>query len=54
MIEIIRGLRSLDYVPSLQTVTELRWRSYPQLNDPIGLDQLAQESDQLVRSLQSR
>lgn len=55
-IEIIRGLSSVHYVPARETAAQLRdlWLSYPQLNDPSGLDQLAKESDQLVRALQSR
>lgn len=55
-IEIIRGLSMVRYIPALQPATELRdlWLSCPQLNDLSRLNQLAEESDQLVHDLQPK
>jgi hypothetical protein len=53
-IQLIRGLHLTHYTPALTTAVQLRdfWRSYPQLNDPSGLDQLVRECHSLVTHLQ--
>jgi hypothetical protein len=53
-IQLISGLQRTNYRPALTTAVQLRdfWRSYPQLNDPSGLDQLARECNSLATHLQ--
>ena len=52
-IQLVRGLHRTHYTPALTTAVQLRdfWRSYPQLNDPSGLDQLPRECNSLVNHL---
>lgn len=52
-IHLIRALDHERYRPAARTAAELRdfWISLPQLNDPSGLSQMAEECDQLVRHL---
>jgi len=53
--EIIRGLAISRPFSALNSAIELRdfWRSLPQLDDPSGLDRLAEECDQLIRQIGS-
>jgi len=53
-LQLIRGLTHTHYDVALSTVKQLRdlWRSYPQLNDPSGLNQMAEECDRLIEHLQ--
>jgi hypothetical protein len=53
--ELIAGLEQTHYAAALTTATQLRdlWRSLPQLNDPSGVDQMAEECDKLIRHLQT-
>jgi hypothetical protein len=48
--ELIIALESTHYSPARKTAIELRdlWRSLPQLNDPSGLNQIAEECDKLI------
>jgi len=52
-IQLIRGLELAHYSAALVTAIQLRdlWRSLPQLNDPSGLNHLAEECDKLVDEL---
>ncbi len=52
---LIFGLEKLHYAGAVSSAIELRnlWRSLPQLNDPSGLDQIAQECDALITQSQS-
>lgn len=52
--ELLRALEHTHYSPARKTAIELRnfWRSLPQLNDPSGLDQMANECDKLIDQLQ--
>lgn len=52
--QLLVGIEQIHYSPALNTVTQLRdfWRSLPQLDDPTGLNQIAEECDKLIRSLQ--
>jgi hypothetical protein len=52
--ELVRALEHTNYSPARRTAIELRnfWRSLPQLNDPSGLDSLANECDNLIDQLQ--
>lgn len=52
-IEVIRALDLLRYRPASRAAAELRdfWVSLPQLNDPSGLNQMAQECGLLVKHL---
>jgi hypothetical protein len=51
-LEIIQGLRETHHPSAKASVITLRdfWRSLPQLNDPSGLDQMAEECEQYLRS----
>lgn len=52
-LEIVRGLKNSAASPqALNTVIELRdfWRSLPQLNDPSGLNQMADACDEVIQS----
>ena len=55
-LEIIRGLQTSRTLSALNTAIELRdfWRSLPQLNDPSGINRLAEECDELIQKLQPR
>lgn len=52
---LIRALDKIGYRPALPTAIQLRdfWRSWQQLNDPSGINSMADEADQLVKHLQS-
>lgn len=54
-IQLIRGLELTHYSAALDTAIQLRnlWRSLPQLNDPSGLNHLAEECDKLVDELRA-
>jgi hypothetical protein len=54
-IQLIRGLELTHYSAALGTAIQLRdfWRSLPQLNDPSGLNQIADECDRLVEELRA-
>lgn len=54
-LEIVRALGDSRPSSALNAVIELRdlWRSLSQLNDPSGVDQMADECDALIRHLQS-
>jgi hypothetical protein len=54
-IQLIRGLELTHYSGALSTAIEFRdlWRSLPQLNDPSGIHQMADECDKLVNELQA-
>lgn len=54
-LQLILGLERTRYKPALNTATDLGnlWRSFPQLNDPSGLDQMAKECDKLAESLRA-
>lgn len=54
-IRLVLGLQRTHYTPALATATELGalWRSFPQLNDPSGLNQMAEECDKLVEHLRA-
>jgi hypothetical protein len=54
-LQLIRGLTQTDYPAALQTILQLRnlWRSYPQLNDPGGLNQMVEECNTLIEHLQA-
>jgi len=51
--QLILGLEVTHYSAAVNTVVELRdfWRSLPQLNDPRGLNELADECDKLIAKL---
>lgn len=53
--QLILGLERTHYTPALITATNLGnlWRSLPQLNDPSGLNQMAEECDKLVEHLRA-
>jgi len=53
-LELIRGLTLTHYPAALSTVIELRdlWHFLPQLNDRSGLNQMAEECDELIEHLQ--
>ncbi|HXZ81744.1 MAG TPA: hypothetical protein VEG30_17585 [Terriglobales bacterium] len=53
--QLILGLQETRYPPALETATELRdfWRSLPQLNDPSGLNEIADECNKLIQRLRS-
>lgn len=55
-IALIRALDKIGYRPALPTAIQMRdfWRSWQQLNDPSGLNGMANEADQLVKHLQSQ
>lgn len=52
-LEIARALRRIRYSSAIPSLIELRdfWRSLPQLNDPSGLNQMADECDAYAREL---
>lgn len=52
--QLILGLEHTHYSTASSTVVQLRdlWRSLPQLNDPSGLNQMAEECDKLIEHLQ--
>ena len=54
-LELIRGLDRTHFIPALTTAMQLGelWRSLPQLNDPSGLNQMAEECDKLIEHLQA-
>ena len=53
--QLILGLERTHYTPALITAKNLGnlWRSLPQLNDPSGLNQMAEECDKLVELLRA-
>jgi len=53
--QVILGLERTHYTPALITAKQLGnlWRSLPQLNDPSGLNQMAEECDKLVDQLRA-
>jgi hypothetical protein len=53
--QLILGLERTHYTPAAITATHLRdfWRSLPQLNDPSGLNRMAEECDKLVAHLRT-
>lgn len=53
--QLILGLERTHYAPALITAKNLGnfWRSLPQLNDPSGLNQVAEECDKLVEHLRA-
>jgi hypothetical protein len=53
--QLILGLQRTHYTPALITAKNLGnlWRSLPQLNDPSGLNQMAEECDKLVEHLRA-
>jgi len=53
-IALVRALDKLRYLPAVSTAMQLRdfWKSWPQLNDPSGLNQMSDAADQLVQHLQ--
>jgi hypothetical protein len=55
-IELIRVLDHERFRPAIRPAAELRdfWLSLPQLNDPSGLNQLAEECDHLVKHLSAK
>jgi hypothetical protein len=54
-LQLVLGLERTHYKPALPTAMDLSrlWRSFPQLNDPGGLDQMAKECDKLAESLRA-
>jgi hypothetical protein len=54
--QLILGLQQIHYPGALNTAMQLRdfWRSLPQLNDPSGLSQIAEECDKLIAQLQGK
>ena len=52
---LVVGLEKIHYAGALNTAIELRdlWRSLPQLNDPSGLNQMAQACEALITQSQS-
>lgn len=54
-LALIRALDKLHYEPATPTAMLLSqlWKSWPQLNDPAGLNRMAEEADQLVQHLQT-
>ncbi len=53
--QLILGLERTHYTPALITAKQLAnlWRFLPQLNDPSGLNQMAEECDKLVDVLRA-
>ena len=53
-IALIRSLDEIRYPRATFAAAQLRdfWRSLPQLNDPSGLNQMADDADRLVKHLQ--
>ena len=53
--QLILGLERTHYIPAFTTAMQLGelWRSLPQLNDPSGLNQMAEECDKLVDLLRA-
>ena len=53
--QLIVGLEKMHDAGALKTAMELRdfWRSLPQLNDPSGINRLADECDTLISHLQT-
>ena len=53
--QLIIGLQQIRYPGALDSAEQLRdlWVSLPQLNDPSGLNQIAQECERLISLLQS-
>jgi hypothetical protein len=54
--QLILGLQQIHYPEALNTAMQLRdfWRSLPQLNDPNGLNQIAEACDKLIAQLQGK
>jgi hypothetical protein len=54
-LQLILGLERTHYTPALVTAKNLGslWRSLPQLDDPSGLNQMAEECDKLVAHLRA-
>jgi hypothetical protein len=54
--QLILGLQHIRYPEALNTAIQVRdfWRSLPQLNDPGGLNQIAEACDKLIAQLQAR
>lgn len=52
-LQLVLALQQIRYPQALLTARELRdfWRSLPQLNDPSGLNQMAEECDKLITHL---
>ena len=55
-LEALRALKKLKYHRSREVDSELRdvWRSFPQLEDKTGLDQLSKSCDELLAALESQ
>jgi hypothetical protein len=53
--QLIVALELTHYSGALNTAIQLRdfWRSLPQLDDPSGLNQIAEECDKLIGQLQT-
>jgi hypothetical protein len=53
---LILGLQQTHFSGALNTAIQLRdfWRSLPQLNDPSGINQIAEECDKLITQLQTK
>lgn len=54
-LQLLVGLEKIQYSDALGTVIQLRdlWRSLPQLDDPSGINQMADECDKFVRQAQT-
>jgi hypothetical protein len=54
-LQLVIGLERTHYTPALITAKHLGdlWRSHPQLNDPSGLDQMAEACDRLIEHLRA-
>src|SRR5262249_38525749 len=55
-LELLRGLKASRPISALNPAIQLRdfWRSLPQLNDPSGINQMADECEELVQDLLSK
>jgi hypothetical protein len=54
-LALIRGLDRTHYIPASTTAMQLGelWRSLPQLNDPSGINQMAEQCEKLVAHLRT-
>jgi len=54
-LEALGALKKLKYLGSKKVVSEFRdlWRSFPQLEDKSGLDQMSKTCDELLADLNS-
>lgn len=52
-LNLVQGIAEIHYSPAMPRVIELRnfWRSQPQLNDPSGTDQMAEEAEECDKSI---